>query len=430
MDRRTIRVRAFLSEQIPGRTVYFRNFDLDDPSDDPIIDPNGDNGDDNNGTVAGGTTAGLLSSVDATTNAQGMATVNFTVTKQPGDNFAIVAGTNQEEVANVTMVGTDLRTGAGVLIETNCDGTSSICRSEMLTVWRRLHIEVDSMGVVDGNHILGTTQLGTREITINPGQSGNVTVIPSPNVDLEINRFENGRFVVVGTGASLFVVSNTTNTLEVTNQSGSPVTVPNAVQFNLYDDDNMDDGVGPLNGDAGEDVPMPHTSMMQSSDNPDDNRFAPAYIRPVYDIGDNNENTNFAVNVREHSGEAIRELFDFDQVATEDSEDFWTVYLLGAYQYTTELDGDPDEEDPNDPDDYGWVGVADEQNGQGALILFEPHRIGDCHFGPIFCNIPGTAVHEIGHLLNADHDDGGIMATESLVFSAQSIARMRAVLHP
>ncbi len=153
-NRQTIRITATSSNQLPGRPVYFRAFDLDDPETNTIIDPDG-GGEDNRGFVIGGTSAGKLGAASATPNTQGVATVEFTVTMQPGDNFAIAASTEEALLTNSTIDGTNLKTAGGTLIDWNCDGTTPICRSEMLTVWRRLHIEVDSMGETQENFVLG-----------------------------------------------------------------------------------------------------------------------------------------------------------------------------------------------------------------------------------------------------------------------------------
>jgi hypothetical protein len=106
VNRQQIRVTAQIADNQQGVTVYFRNFDLDDPSADNIIDPNGNDGDDNNGSV-NGSSAGELSSASAVTNSSGQASVTFTVTRQPGDNFAIVAGVDQAAVSAVSANGTD-----------------------------------------------------------------------------------------------------------------------------------------------------------------------------------------------------------------------------------------------------------------------------------------------------------------------------------
>ncbi|MBX3295502.1 MAG: hypothetical protein KF762_07305 [Acidobacteria bacterium] len=67
VDRRQLRVTARINENRAGVEVFFRNFDLDDPSTDTTIDPNGTAGDDNIGEV-GGNTAGQLAANSALTN--------------------------------------------------------------------------------------------------------------------------------------------------------------------------------------------------------------------------------------------------------------------------------------------------------------------------------------------------------------------------
>jgi hypothetical protein len=348
------------------------------------------------------------------TNSQGEAAAEFTVTMQPGDNFVLGASTDQTYLGNVVINGTGLQDSTGSQLPTG----RAQC-TEMLSVWRRLHIEVDSMGPTDGNFILGSIPVGFK---ISPNQTRTVTLNPSPNNLLETDRFENGR-LAVGI-RSLQVESNTATTVTVRNTTSAAFTIGSNVQFQLYDDDDYDNGDNTLvDGDHGENIPMPPTDLLaEESDDPTMNIFAPAYIWPVYDIGDDNDNSVFASNVAADAGQAIRDLFDFDQVATEASTEFWTAYLLGAYQYTLEYDNDPETEPQ-------YVGITDQLNGQGSVVFLESNGVKEC-FGSIeFCSIPGTSAHEIGHLLNADEGDGGIMDSVSLIFSPTSINKIRSVPH-
>jgi len=420
-DRATIRVTATLNEHLAGQTIYFRNFDLDDPTADTTIDPNGTAGDDNRGSPTPGRLNGSngQATVTAITDANGAASVNFTVTMQPGDNFAIAASRNANQVEGVSVVGTNLIHGQQVLGVAACLPEASLCGTEMLTVWRRLHIERDSMGNVTNNKIVGATPISGRSITVNPGQTKTIAVTST----LEFNRFQNGR-VVFGGGA-LFVGSNTTNALEATNEGSSAITIQAGALFYLYDDDDFNNEDGTLLiGDEGENIPMPPADLITAnSDDPNNNILAPAYIRVLYDVGDSNDNTTFAANVSATGGAAIRSLFDFDQVATESNVDFWTAYLLGGYQYIIQQDHDPFTEDQT-------LGITDAQNGQGSILFFETGGVKDC-FGTSFdCSLPATTAHEIGHLLNADHTDGGIMDQLSLAFSPTSIKKIRNVTHP
>lgn len=189
-NRQMIQVTAGISEPVAGRMVYFRNFDIDDPSDDTIIDPMGNAGNDNNGSV-NGLREGQLSAVSATTNSNGIATVNFTVTMQPGDNFAIAASTSDTEINSVDVSGAELVNGNSQNIPITCDDDEPVCRSEMLTVWRRLHIEVDSMGISQENFVLGTIANLTK---IKANQMRTINLNPTtPVTQLEPNRFEGGR---------------------------------------------------------------------------------------------------------------------------------------------------------------------------------------------------------------------------------------------
>jgi len=92
-----------------GKTIYFKSFDLDDPSTDAApMDSNGSLGNDNRGgsgtaaqygilSIVGG--SGTTNSVSAATDANGIASADLTVTMQPGDNFMVAASHDQTETA-------------------------------------------------------------------------------------------------------------------------------------------------------------------------------------------------------------------------------------------------------------------------------------------------------------------------------------------
>ena len=127
VDRRKVRVKAQYYQPTAGVRIYFRNFDVDDPSADVApIDINDTTtlmvGNDNNGNVDGtvATRGGVLvvpaagqpnpydcqpfsntnaSGVSCITDVNGLTKVDFTVTMQPGDNFAVVAGPDETYVS-------------------------------------------------------------------------------------------------------------------------------------------------------------------------------------------------------------------------------------------------------------------------------------------------------------------------------------------
>ena len=145
INRKTVKVKAAVGE--PNVRVYFKSFDVDDLTDDPIIDELGDGGLDNRHGREGfdepyvADAAGVLSSTFADTNANGEAFVYLTVTQHPGDNFVVAASTDENYLQGVGIDGKGLKDSSNVPLP-----TTKAKRTEMLTVWRKVHIEVDKMG--------------------------------------------------------------------------------------------------------------------------------------------------------------------------------------------------------------------------------------------------------------------------------------------
>lgn len=433
VDRRRVVVSATVSPATPNVTVYFRNFDLDDPATDTTIDPNG-LGDDNNGTPI----AGTLSSQSSATNATGVATVIFTVTRQPGDNFAIAASTADiSATANaVTVQGIELVNAAGNAIPTSCT-TEPVCRSQMLTVWRRLHVEVDSMGLGIANRVVGriatTTRVRVGETRIVP-----VTASDGNPANLEPNRFESGRFFSnnrsfdVTCNLANGETCNTVDSVTVTNNGGALVTLFAGTPFELYDDDDMDDEDALLNGDEGDNVPEPDITLMRSNDIvcPDTfnasncNVFVNAYVQPVYDLRGEDLNA-FDANVDNPLIASYQNVY-FQNRATEASESFWTVYLLGAYQYQATNDGDPSTQG-------GVLGTVVALNGVGATLFTEVNRPLEYAPLPTWQTRPVsrrfTVAHEIGHLFFGEHEDMGLMSQSTVrtspLFDPRTINKIR-----
>lgn len=182
--RRKIRVRAKTGANTAGNYIYFRNFDFDDPSANsaPLDPENTTNaGDDNKGNVDGttATRAGQFSlpspnpkdcqitsyGAKCFTNSLGEAAIDFTLTMQPGDNFAVAASTDENYLAGLTLAadGVNLKDTSNnqtpATTSNNAfacaNSTVNACRTDMLTVWRRLHIEYDLMANVSGNDETG-----------------------------------------------------------------------------------------------------------------------------------------------------------------------------------------------------------------------------------------------------------------------------------
>lgn len=369
VNRKSVRIKAQLlpsggdPDYEAGTRVYFRNFDVDDPSTDADVDDNGTSGNDNRegrgtpqsaGSFSGcaGTISGLCYGL---TNSNGEASVEFSVTRHPGDNFVIAVSTDSSYLNGVSINGTGLQDASSQALPTN-----QAKRTDMLTVWRRLHIEVDSMADSQGNYAAGRIYskgtVGSTPVTIR--------IYGTP--PLEPSQYQGGR-LRIGTTTSLRVVDNTATQLTVFSE-GAPVQVRVNDLFYLFDDDDFenDDG-GMQRGDDGEEIQCVGTqpncfdgtfSLAGPSSNPDENVFAAAYLQPDYDWAANRgfNQTNLPFQVKND-----RDDFDGDSLAayfnpyrdskntvgtTYERDDFWVGYIAIGYQsginpLLIDEDGDP-----------------------------------------------------------------------------------------
>ncbi len=181
-----------------------------------------------------------------------------------------------------------------------------------------------------------------------------------------------------------------------------------------------------MHGDEGEDVGSPSTDPISDSDSGDENIFAYAHVRPTYDIGGNGD-VPFVLNSPDEERETQRLIgtYQFENDGTETDRDFWTAYLLGAYQPTTARDGDPNSE-------VAAVGCVDDINGKGISLFSETHageQDGE--------NAHRTYAHELGHLFFGSHDpehghDGGIMDSPPSDdrFTDVTLRKIRNIDHP
>jgi hypothetical protein len=426
-DRRKVRVRAQLSEPIAGVRVRFRWFDADDPtSNNPPIDPNGLAGDDNRGMGA------YLSSTTAFTDEDGEVSVVLSVSRQPGDNFRVVAsaeapssGTN-DYLAGLTFSGQGLSNG-DTLDTTLAWASRPAVATPLLTVWRRLHIETDTMGMVTGNYVTGTV----NGVTPHPDSDGSVLTVNAAL--LEGGRFRRGRIALEIPGSGLTysydVTYNTANKV----YTKTPASLVTGWRFKLFDDDDFNENDTLLDGDEGELLPLPDMSLLAASDDPATNKLAAAFIRPTYNFakGFAPFKPNATPDLCHEYGTDLSELYAFNNQASEADPEYWTIYALSAYQYLLDDDGDPNPI-PLDP----AVGAVDDLNGKGFALFYEAHAdfLRMCALEgltpPPFNEHADTAVHEVGHLFWGEHGDGGSLDSESAEYSAVTLDRIRSADHP
>jgi hypothetical protein len=490
-DRSLVKVKANVLPASANLKVYFGSFDLDDPSaNGSPIDMSGADGKENNGHVnlsksgdftvpngincdgsshSSGTSPEYVSKILCSTGSDGSATVIFKTTMQPGDNFAIAASMSSEyrngmkvNTSNGSQV-VNPAVSANPIHESGQPNPNNVAgiRTNMLTVWRKLHIEVDSMGEVTGNSVSGsltdTKRVGRGNQTLNLSVT-----------NLEENRFENGRLVIYpGTQfeKSLPVISasggstaNTASSVSV-NNTGTIFQISGGDQFVLFDDDNMDDSMGSLNGDETEDVPVPDTSLLtDNSSDPATNLFAPAYIVPQYDLANSQPNLPFVESPTYGDLTTILTSSSyFQNVGTEANSEFWTIYLAGGYQppryafgSTTFIrDGDPliltlsgdiatiygatnssSTEPPATPT------IVRQNDATGSIMFAEVGRSNEypSGYGSRPVSRAYTTVHEVGHLFRGVHADQGLMRPTadrtSGVFSDTSLSVIRQTVHP
>ena len=357
-----------------GTTIYWDSIDIDDPSSDAApVDPNGATGDDNRGNYGAvpGTPDGddgLLQGEDAggiatvTTNSIGIAYALFRVTTQPGDNFTLRASTSPT--------------------------FASFDESAPVTVWRRLHVEIDSMGAPSGTTVTGNI---TGVAPAGGGQS-NVTVdvvLDDGSAASTGGRFENG--ILTAGGIDYTVISNTSSVVRVV---GTPT---NGASFVLADDD-----VVPA------DVAEPDVNDMVRA-------YSRAFILPVFDTGEDTGDVTFDLNTE--SAERSTQI-NLGKGTPTSTEDYWTVTVHGGFQEPVNSD--------NDPDDEGTSRAWAIDSVQGAITLNESIR--DWIQAPATAGGAGGVDpdpnceagrslrrqeildHEVGHLLSLGHPDGAIVA--------------------
>ena len=430
IDRKRVRIKAFTASGA-NKTIFFRSFDLDDPSSaGSPIDPNdsgGPTGNDNRGTPGLGTMSavgatGSSNVVSAVTDINGVAQADLSVSIQPGDNFVVAASADQGYLNAVVVDGLNLKEGASYGSAALPTYRAQI--SPMLTVWRRLNIEVDSMGNVAGNQATGRTS------SVTPNTGLNQTVIAA-STSLEANRFQNGRITLNNVG-TYPVIANATNTITV---QGIINSVPRNTNYTVYDDDDFNgNDSAALRGDMGENVePIQPLNMfdttfqlMQDSDNPTLNVFAPAYIRPSYtwasNAGYNSSTVSFKLNIADTATAIDSQLNQGRNSANNESSNFWVAYLQIGYQHEADEDNDPNGETGGATTGVGgsWSGGIDAYAGpgsiprgtDGALIYIEVQRDTELNNGLV--RLIRTVAHELGHQFGLKGDDAansfGIMS--------------------
>jgi hypothetical protein len=329
------------------------------------------------------------------------AEAELAVTFSAGDNFRVVASFNEAEVAALKndAATTDVPT-TGDVTAAGFTGKAS----PQLSVWRRLHVEKDSMGKVTGNTVKGKMQ-------VRPDPNDKTRSICTTDQMLPAgeskNRFERGK-LTDKTPTVFDVVESTSdpqgNLVVTVSNSGMNMAVrPANGAFTLVDDDGLQDG---------EQVPVPDLSTLKPA-------LEDAYLEPeVLDI--KNKNVPFKLNVNTVDEALAVQMKagggDSWSTAPLVDEVFWAVYVLGAFQ--GRASPDPTSREPleqrgdadpgTEPSALGFTHVQG-----GCLIFAEVVRDVTINLNERFMDdftVPlvreklerDAVVHEVGHAVGAN----------------------------
>ena len=361
-DRSRVRITARTSLG-KNKKVYFRSFDLDDPSDDPDVDTNGPAGTDNFGTPQVGTLIGqgtTGASTWAYTDVSGTAFVDLAVTKQPGNNFMVAASEDSAYLNSNQLQ----PSGVGLVYGSTPLPNDKANVSEMLTVWRYAYIEVDSMQGVP-NFENSTTGRITTATPVDLDTALEVTLV-SVAREVHAGALAGGSLAV---GArQIFIESNQATVADGSGTFGLVLRI--ALQDGLtqaqitqlvselvdqwcylFDDDdyNSSESFDPetktctRHGDEGELLRGVILQMVQQADDQAINPFARAYVVPkLNQTGNSPEGTApFVLNSRTDNDAALRQEYtSFSGIGAMRGNDYWWIFIRSGYQPRLNDDGD------------------------------------------------------------------------------------------
>ncbi|MCV6637764.1 transglutaminase domain-containing protein [Candidatus Albibeggiatoa sp. nov. NOAA] len=469
-------IKATIAPVIEDIDIYFKIFDVDDPTPD-YVDPDGDI--DTNGRQGNDNHAALLISPTLAspikTNTQGQALAEVELTIQPGDNFR-VAATAIDSTALNSLTVTDVDSSYYIPTEDKqvTEFVGSI--SPMLTVWRKLWLELDSMESIpesgdQKNFDEGDTIKDAKHrIIIHYEGTPNEREEDVTDLYLDIQltdsagRYQRG-FIIIGDNLKYTVLSNTNLHGKDGNGEikGDIVTIEGKIDlssvigkpFKIYDDDYVT-----LNilGEQRKPITLPYSlasidlskevkyqvgkyhretymdqyALFQSGQySMIKTAYAEAYI-DVLRIPDefmkqpdgSFQKIPFKRNLE---GKVLDFLWSYKNMYGD--EYLWTAYLLAAFQPAKDRDDDP----PSGLQ-TGLLGIAVERDKIGAIYL---ESIRETRYVEFWLQEAMVIAHEIGHMggngkgiIAGDHDRTGIMKSsasfvQEYFFQASRIKQFR-----
>lgn len=387
-DRSQVKIKIQTNPSLKNLSLQMKTWDVDDPSSSssPV-----DSNDTGSGVVGGDNRQTQTFSIsNIRTDSAGLATSNLSVSTQPGDNYKISA----------TILTLSSMTQA------QADGVDALqpkfVLSEMLTVWRKLHVEVDSMPAISGNSSVITVSSSTLVSgTIYDLKISGLSAYFTRTDSSGITPMQNGDFAYVSGGVTIYcpILTYTQSyfgddTLRVFLPLGA--SLAGVTSGTVYDDDRK-----PVAGNAIVTLPrIPRTNRLSTMMHEAyvDPVIAPYETAPYYDT-----TVTSYVNLPNSSATTINSVAA-SQADLISSKHFWVVRAVSAYQ--PEVDDEKWDHDP-DGTQYTLGVVAGGSTIRGALIFLETIRDAAASGGVTPSNLEEqTVVHEIGHLFMLEHSDG------------------------
>jgi hypothetical protein len=357
--RKKVRVRATLTLPAPNFGVLFQSYDMDDPTFDASpVDSNDTGGVKTGGDNRAATNkegimslvnqTGTTNKVTAVSNGSGVAEADLWTTMNPGDNFMVASAAFQSILDGLTV-----NTGNGTTLkdaEDNPLPLSTAKASPMLTVWRKLHLEYDSMASVGTlNNVTGTVTEILQATTSCAPPAPNpcfptATVYKVSPALAEPRRFDNGR-IKIG-NKSFDVWFNDTGYVYLKGQPSGSTNGILGKGFVLFDDDDYNADDPQKNGDDGDAIVAFTDSFrhLQSedgnySDGTPKNLYAQAYITPdrawTAAMAYNQSNVTFNLNLEYSTANTTILSGVINQrrnSSLDERDDFWVAYLVFGYQ--------------------------------------------------------------------------------------------------
>ena len=425
--RRQVDLVATIEPAVPGlacESVYFKVWDVDDPfnQNNPAM-PNVSLIDDDFDGPDNRPTPEAPVSLTGTIDPSGKARVTFTVSMQPGNNYRAGASCLSDAPTDTTQIKADsvsFEPGHGDF----AGYKTPLTWSKMLTVWRKLHLELAAM---QRPTFLQNTWSGNwTAAAAFPGTS-NWIIFDIKDLPVNNNQLENGWIQIQGTGLAGLPSFRVLESLDGFGNDTITASMPGGIAtlggvtsgtFIVSDDDLSDQvlfdaGVAAPGapGSFGADVTRFGIPLGPSLPFPDtqgvDTLYAPAYVLPVVD----GLNTGVVPFVQNLPDVFTNGYFDsFGSIRSPgnpiSTPSFWTALLGTGFQ--SDMDEDAD------PENLLTKGASPHANGStdagprtGIAVVFL-ETIDDGGGVTEFRII----AHELAHTLGVPHDEpgtGGIM---------------------